>query len=129
MEVNTLIRLRHPNIVKLLGVCVEGDQRIGVFELLSRGSLAGALTGPDQASGGSGRAAPARVPPRQVLGWHERVQIALGIARGLAHMHKVCCWLKMVKILLSCSRCILIFGKQTMARSVIINMCTYYQII
>ena len=29
-----LARLRHRSVVKLLGICVEGDQRVAVFELL-----------------------------------------------------------------------------------------------
>jgi serine/threonine protein kinase len=93
VEVNTLSRLRHRNIVRLLGVCVEGDQRIAVFELLSRGSLSGALHQAKEEplgsrTGSSGAAAPHR-RPRQVLPWQERMQIALGIAKGLAHMHEV----------------------------------------
>ncbi len=34
VEVSTLSRLQHPSIVSLLGICVEGDQRIAVFELM-----------------------------------------------------------------------------------------------
>ncbi len=34
VEVAMLARLRHRSVVKLLGICVEGDQRVAVFELL-----------------------------------------------------------------------------------------------
>jgi len=33
IEVNLLNALRHPNIVRLLGICTEEDQRLAVFEL------------------------------------------------------------------------------------------------
>ena len=97
MEVSTLSRLSHPSIVSLLGICVEGDQRIAVFELLPRGSLSAALC---QAAGGphASKQAPAGGPGRpgqQRLPWNERVSVALDIARGLAYLHKVgypiCC--------------------------------------
>ena len=95
VEVSTLSRLSHPCIVSLLGICVEGDQRIAVFELLPRGSLSAALC---QVAGGphAAKQAPARGPGRpgqQRLPWKERVQIALDIARGLAYLHKVGCFL------------------------------------
>lgn len=89
MEVSILSRLHHPGIVKLLGVCVDGDQRIAVFELLSRGSLSSALSLEKDSS--CGRAS-IRQPERQHLTWQQRVQIALGLAHGLAHMHQVCSW-------------------------------------
>ena len=41
IEVNLLNALRHPNIVRLLGICTEEDHRLAVFELatLARGSM------------------------------------------------------------------------------------------
>ena len=97
VEVSTLSRLGHPSIVSLLGICVEGDQRIAIFELLPRGSLSAALC-----PAGGGPHASKQAPPRgpggpgqQGLPWSERVSIALDIARGLAYLHKVglllCC--------------------------------------
>ncbi|CAL8470674.1 g10216 [Coccomyxa elongata] len=85
VEVSILSRLHHPGIVKLLGVCVDGDQRIAVFELLLRGSLSSAL---DLEKGSSSGRAGVRQPERQHLTWQQRVQIALGLAHGLAHMHQ-----------------------------------------
>ncbi|KAL6011949.1 hypothetical protein ACLOJK_002415 [Asimina triloba] len=38
-EVNFLGRLSHPNLVKLIGYCMEDDQLLLVYEYLSRGSL------------------------------------------------------------------------------------------
>ena len=92
MEVSTLSRLQHPSIVSLLGICVEGDQRIAVFELLPQGSLSAALH-PEEGPRGSkqqpslGQAAPRQ--RREPLPWKERVQVALDIAQGLAYLHKV----------------------------------------
>ncbi|PRQ59202.1 putative protein kinase RLK-Pelle-RLCK-VIIa-2 family [Rosa chinensis] len=37
-EIYYLGRLRHPNLVKLLGYCFEDDHRLLVFEFMSRGS-------------------------------------------------------------------------------------------
>ena len=92
MEVSTLSRLQHPSIVSLLGICVEGDQRIAVFELLPRGSLSSALH--REESSRSNKQLPVRRPAgspqqREPLPWRERVQIALDTAQGLAYLHKV----------------------------------------
>lgn len=38
-EVLILSTLRHPNLVNLVGYCTEGDQRLLVYEFMSKGSL------------------------------------------------------------------------------------------
>ncbi|KAL0327192.1 UNVERIFIED_CONTAM: putative serine/threonine-protein kinase PBL3 [Sesamum angustifolium] len=38
-EVNYLGQLRHPNLVKLIGYCFEGDNRLLVYEFMPKGSL------------------------------------------------------------------------------------------
>lgn len=38
-EVNFLGDLLHPNLVKLIGYCIEDDQRLLVYEFMPRGSL------------------------------------------------------------------------------------------
>ncbi|CAD5331867.1 unnamed protein product [Arabidopsis thaliana] len=38
-EVLSLAKLEHPNLVKLIGYCADGDQRLLVFEYVSGGSL------------------------------------------------------------------------------------------
>ncbi|RRT54484.1 hypothetical protein B296_00046047 [Ensete ventricosum] len=38
-EVNYLGELQHPNLVKLIGYCIEDDQRLLVYEFMPRGSL------------------------------------------------------------------------------------------
>ncbi|CAN1849673.1 Probable serine/threonine-protein kinase PBL9, partial [Linum perenne] len=72
-EINYLGQLHHPNLVKLLGYCLEDDHRLLVYEFLSRGSLENHLF-----RRGS------HVHP---LSWSIRMKVALGAARGLAFLH------------------------------------------
>lgn len=102
MEVSTLARLRHGAIVRLLGVCIEGDQRVAVFELL-QGSLAHALEPPPPgsrdaqraathaaASTSAAAAASQQVPRAQpAMSWRQRLRVALDVAQGLAYLHQV----------------------------------------
>ncbi|URD74913.1 STYKc [Musa troglodytarum] len=69
-EINFLGQLHHPNLVKLIGYCIEDDQRLLVYEFMSRGSLENHLFR---------RALP--------LPWSSRMKIALGAAKGLAFLH------------------------------------------
>ncbi|KAG8637903.1 serine/threonine-protein kinase PBL34 isoform X2 [Manihot esculenta] len=70
-EVNFLGNLLHPNLVKLIGYCIEDDQRLLVYEFMPRGSLENHLFR---------RSLP--------LPWSIRVKIALGAAKGLAFLHE-----------------------------------------
>jgi serine/threonine protein kinase len=38
-EVNYLGQLSHPNLVRLVGYCLEDEQRLLVYEFMPRGSL------------------------------------------------------------------------------------------
>jgi serine/threonine protein kinase len=38
-EVDFLGNLQHPHLVKLVGYCIEDDQRLLVYEFMPRGSL------------------------------------------------------------------------------------------
>ncbi|XP_058112082.1 serine/threonine-protein kinase PBL35-like isoform X1 [Magnolia sinica] len=69
-EVDFLGQLHHPNLVKLIGYCIEDDQRLLVYEFMARGSLENHLFR---------RALP--------LPWSSRLKIALGAAKGLAFLH------------------------------------------
>ncbi|XP_074564050.1 serine/threonine-protein kinase PBL34-like [Curcuma longa] len=69
-EINFLGQLHHSNLVKLIGYCIEDDQRLLVYEFMSRGSLENHLFR---------RALP--------LPWSSRMKIALGAAKGLAFLH------------------------------------------
>ncbi|XP_057988126.1 serine/threonine-protein kinase PBL34 isoform X2 [Hevea brasiliensis] len=69
-EVDFLGQLHHPNLVKLIGYCIEDDQRLLVYEFMTRGSLENHLF--------------RRTIP---LPWSNRIMIALGAAKGLAFLH------------------------------------------
>ncbi|CAN0926593.1 Probable serine/threonine-protein kinase PBL9 [Linum grandiflorum] len=73
-EINYLGQLHHPNLVKLLGYCLEDDHRLLVYEFMSRGSLENHLF----------RTEGSHVHP---LSWSIRMKVALGAARGLAFLH------------------------------------------
>jgi serine/threonine protein kinase len=44
-EINVISNVRHPNLVKLIGCCVEGTNRLLVYEYAENNSLAHALLG------------------------------------------------------------------------------------
>jgi hypothetical protein len=44
-EVNTLSMVQYPNLVKLIGYCVDGDQRLLVYEFIPKESLETHLLG------------------------------------------------------------------------------------
>ncbi|KAJ0966754.1 hypothetical protein J5N97_023671 [Dioscorea zingiberensis] len=72
-EVNFLGRLSHPNLVKLLGYCLEDKELLLVYEFMAKGSLENHLF----------RRGAAYDP----LPWNLRLKIAIGAARGLAFLH------------------------------------------
>ncbi|GJP38867.1 hypothetical protein CLOM_g23276 [Closterium sp. NIES-68] len=64
----------HPNLVKLIGFSTATKERVIVFERISMGSLHEHLHGNSK-------------KPLD-LDWKCRVQVALGVARGLNHLHQ-----------------------------------------
>nr|VDD29099.1 unnamed protein product [Brassica oleracea] len=68
-EVEMLSRLHHRNLVKLIGICIEGRTRCLVYELVHNGSIESHLH-------------------EGTLDWDARLKIALGAARGLAYLHE-----------------------------------------
>ncbi|KAK4760451.1 hypothetical protein SAY87_005344 [Trapa incisa] len=70
-EVDYLGQLHHPNLVKLIGYCLEGENRLLVYEYMPRGSLENHLFR---------RGA-------QPLPWAVRMKVAMGAARGLCFLH------------------------------------------
>ncbi|XP_076897818.1 uncharacterized protein LOC143551230 [Bidens hawaiensis] len=73
-EIRALTRIRHRNIVKLLGYCSHFENSFLVYEYLEGGSLADIL--------GDKNA--------QILDWTKRVNIIKGIACALSYMHHDC---------------------------------------
>ncbi|ONK61951.1 uncharacterized protein A4U43_C08F35240 [Asparagus officinalis] len=72
-EVNYLGQLYHPNLVKLIGYCLEDEHRLLVYEFMPRGSLENHLF--------------RRGSYFQPLSWNLRMKVALGAAKGLAFLH------------------------------------------
>ncbi|CAN1351715.1 Probable LRR receptor-like serine/threonine-protein kinase At1g07650, partial [Linum perenne] len=74
-EVGMISGLQHPNLVKLHGCCVEGNQLILIYEYMENNCLSRALFAKDPAS-------------RLNLDWPSRQKICLGVARGLTFLHE-----------------------------------------
>ncbi|XP_019161730.1 PREDICTED: protein kinase APK1A, chloroplastic-like [Ipomoea nil] len=72
-EIIYLGQLRHPNLVKLIGYCLEDDHRLLVYEFMAKGSMENHLF--------------RRGSFFQPLTWSLRMKVALGAAKGLAFLH------------------------------------------
>nr|VDD10832.1 unnamed protein product [Brassica rapa] len=73
-EINYLGQLSHPNLVKLIGYCLEDEHRLLVYEFMHKGSLEDHLFTTDDV----------KCKP---LSWLLRVKVALDAAKGLAFLH------------------------------------------
>lgn len=78
-EMETLGKIKHRNLVPLLGYCKVGEERLLVYEYMEFGSLEDMLHGEKGRGGFKTR-----------LTWEMRKQIAKGAARGLAFLHHNC---------------------------------------
>ncbi|XP_042010448.1 probable LRR receptor-like serine/threonine-protein kinase At1g07650 isoform X1 [Salvia splendens] len=74
-EIGLITAFQHPNLVKLYGCCVEGNQLMLVYEYLENNSLSRALFGN-------------QTTEKLKLDWPQRMKICLGIAKGLAYLHE-----------------------------------------
>ncbi|KAL8474825.1 hypothetical protein ACS0TY_031306 [Phlomoides rotata] len=72
-EVRLLLRLQHKNLVMLLGCCVEGPEKMLVYEYLHNRSLDYFLFDKKQSP---------------LLNWTRRFQVIKGVARGLIYLHE-----------------------------------------
>ncbi|XP_022132721.1 protein BRASSINOSTEROID INSENSITIVE 1 [Momordica charantia] len=75
-EMETIGKIKHRNLVPLLGYCKVGEERLLVYEYMKYGSLEDVLH--DQKKSGI------------KLNWATRRKIAIGAARGLAFLHHNC---------------------------------------
>ncbi|KAG8385033.1 hypothetical protein BUALT_Bualt04G0180800 [Buddleja alternifolia] len=87
-EVRYLSSIQHRNLVTLLGYCQENDLQILVYEYIPNGSVSIHLYGNLSLSlspltNGAGQVA------QEKLEFKHRLTIALGAAKGLAHLHSL----------------------------------------
>lgn len=75
-EMNTLARLRHRNLVPLLGYCIAGQEKLLVYKHMANGSLWDGLHSKEN--------------PENNLDWTARLKIGIGGARGMAWLHHSC---------------------------------------
>ncbi|KAI8005857.1 putative LRR receptor-like serine/threonine-protein kinase [Camellia lanceoleosa] len=73
-EIGMISALQHPNLVRLYGCCIEGNQLLLIYEYMENNSLARALFGREEHC--------------LKLDWPTRKRICVGIARGLAYLHE-----------------------------------------
>ncbi|CAA7398762.1 unnamed protein product [Spirodela intermedia] len=75
-EVQTIGKIHHFNLVKLVGYCAERSSKLLVYEFMPNSSLDRWIFDSDQR--------------RASLCWESRRKIVLGIAKALAYLHQEC---------------------------------------
>ncbi|KAK9940152.1 hypothetical protein M0R45_016826 [Rubus argutus] len=72
-EVKMIANLQHWNLVKLLGCCIEGEERMLIYEYMPNKSLDCFIFDQNK---------------KWLLNWQKRFDIIVGIARGLLYLHQ-----------------------------------------
>ncbi|BAS79962.1 cold-responsive protein kinase 1 isoform X1 [Oryza sativa Japonica Group] len=73
-EIESITEAKHANLVRLLGCCVQRQNRILIYEYVENNSLDNALQG--SAAGVTD------------LSWSTRSDICMGVAKGLSYLHE-----------------------------------------
>ncbi|XP_009377357.2 probable receptor-like protein kinase At2g42960 [Pyrus x bretschneideri] len=74
VEVEAIGHVRHKNLVRLLGYCIEGVHRMLVYEYVNNGNLEQWLHGAMSQHG--------------TLTWEARMKVILGTAKALSYLHE-----------------------------------------
>ncbi|CAH9099149.1 unnamed protein product [Cuscuta epithymum] len=74
VEVEAIGHVRHKNLVRLLGYCIEGVHRMLVYEYVNNGNLEQWLHGGMRQYG--------------TITWEARMKVLLGTAKALAYLHE-----------------------------------------
>ncbi|XP_077243376.1 G-type lectin S-receptor-like serine/threonine-protein kinase At4g27290 isoform X2 [Tasmannia lanceolata] len=72
-EVMLISKLQHRNLVKILGYCIQGEEKMLIYEYMSNKSLDSYIF--DQSR-------------RELLDWRKRFDIIVAIARGVLYLHE-----------------------------------------
>ncbi|XP_013594180.1 PREDICTED: cysteine-rich receptor-like protein kinase 29 [Brassica oleracea var. oleracea] len=72
-EILLLAKLQHRNLVRLLGFCIHGQERLLVYEFIKNASLDHFIFDLEK---------------RQLLDWGVRYKMIRGVARGLLYLHE-----------------------------------------
>ncbi|GJV44863.1 G-type lectin S-receptor-like serine/threonine-protein kinase [Tanacetum coccineum] len=72
-EVTLIARLQHRNLVRLLGYCMKGNEKMLIYEYMPNNSLDAIIFDATQSA---------------MLNWPKRFEIIMGICRGLIYLHQ-----------------------------------------
>ncbi|MBA0662378.1 hypothetical protein Goklo_006511, partial [Gossypium klotzschianum] len=72
-EIVLIAKLQHRNLVKMLGCCIQGEEKMLIYEFLPNKSLDSIVFDESKSS---------------MLDWKKRIEIICGIARGILYLHQ-----------------------------------------